>query len=102
MTLFLLNCKMITRLRGDERLRKQFNQFPSGHVIKGKQLCDKPDCYKEFKWVYQNGGEKYEVVELYKRKDDEEFLMIIDKDTLDTKCRCSHCGRMNFFKADFE
>lgn len=81
-------------------MRKQFNEFPSGHVIKGKQLCEQPDCKKEFNWVYQNGGVKYEVVELYKRKSDEEFLTIIDKETMHAKCHCSNCGRVNFFKAD--
>lgn len=78
----------------------RLERFKSGQVIKGKQLCT--DCKKEFNWVFQNGGRNLEVVEMYKLKDDEERLMIIDKKTLDAKCYCNNCGRMNFLKVNLD
>lgn len=78
----------------------RLEQFESGQVIKGKQLCT--DCGKDFKWVFQNGGRNLEVIEVYKLKDDEERLVIIDKETLDAKCYCNNCGRMNYFKVNFD
>ncbi|WP_262173787.1 hypothetical protein [Saccharococcus sp. Marseille-Q5394] len=46
----------------------RLEQFKSGQVIKGKQLCDKPDCGEEFKWFFQNGGRNLEVIEDAKRQ----------------------------------
>lgn len=81
---------------------QRLERFKSGQVIKGRQFCNHPDCEKEFTWVFQNGGRNYEVIEVYKLKNDEERLVLLDKETLDARCYCSHCQRMNFFKAKFD
>lgn len=72
-----------------------------GEVVKGTQKCNVPDCEKEFKWVYQYWQPKnMAVVEIYQKKKDEECLTLLDKQTLDARCYCNNCQRLNFFKAE--
>lgn len=72
-----------------------------GEVIKGIQRCDRTDCLKDFKWVYQHKAKgKSEAIDLYamKRMSDEEMLEVLNEDTMEATCECNHCKAPVFFK----